>query len=116
MEGIPYLDSEDLYKLNPELTKYIPPLAKKNVNAYLVERGWILMACSGQIYGLNGTVVLANEWHEAQIVSNHVVRIVPGESIRPGYLTMALGHPTLGRPLVTCNAFGSEYPRLRPKT
>ena len=62
--GIPYLDSEDLFKINPEITKFIPAGAKKNAQKYLVQRGWLLMACSGQIYGLHGSVVLAGPWHE----------------------------------------------------
>lgn len=113
--GIPYLDSEDLFKLNPEISKFIPELTKKDASRYYVKRGWILMASSGQLYGLNGSVVLADSWHEQKIVSNHVLRVVPRD-IRPGYLTMALGHPTLGRPLVLRQAFGSEVPEISPES
>lgn len=112
--GIPYVDSEDLFKLNPEIDKFIPAVTKKDAEKFYVERGWLLMACSGQLYGLNGTVVLANAWHERKIISNHVLRIVPTD-IRPGYLMMALGHPTLGRPLVLRTAFGSEIPEIPPE-
>lgn len=117
-EGIPYLDSEDLFKISPELTKFIPPGSKKNASRYLVQRDWLLMACSGQLYGLNGSVVLAGAWHEEKIVSNHVLRIVPlqdADAIRPGYLQMALGHPVLGRPLVLRLGFGSEVPEISPE-
>jgi hypothetical protein len=115
-DGIPYLDSEDLFKVNPEITKFIPRATKKNHDDYYVEREWLLMACSGQIYGLNGSVVLANEWHESKIVSNHVIRIVPSAgSIRPGYLRMVLGHPTLGWPLVIRCAFGTSVPEIAPE-
>jgi len=75
------------------------------------------MACSGQLYGTNGSVVLANEWHERKIVSNHVVRIIPkvtGKHARPGYLQMALGHPVYGRPLLLRLAFGTEVPEIAP--
>lgn len=115
-DGIPYLDSEDLFKVNPEITKFIPRATKKNADAYHVERDWLLMACSGQIYGLNGSVVLASEWHEDKIVSNHVIRIVPSkEGARPGYLRMALGHPALGWPLVIRCAFGTSVPEIAPE-
>ena len=113
--GIPYLDSEDLFKLNPEIDKFIPAVTKKDADKFYVERDWLLMACSGQLYGFNGTVVLANAWHEHKIVSNHVLRIVP-DGIRPGYLMMALGHPTLARPLVLRTAFGSEIPEIPPES
>lgn len=116
-QGMPYLDSEDIFKVNPEVSKFIPDGAKRNAAEYHVERGWLLMACSGQIYGLNGSVVLADRWHEKKIVSNHVVRIVPRTGtagIGSGYLQMALGHPTLGRPLVLRLAFGMEVPEIDP--
>ena len=113
-KGIPYLDSEDLFKINPELTKFIPHTAKKNAKSYYVKKGWLLMACSGQLYGLNGSVILANEWHEHKIVSNHVIRIIPG-GVRSGYLQIALGHPTLGQPLVLRCAFGTSVPEIPPE-
>ena len=28
---------------------------------FFVKEGWILMACSGQVYGLNGSVTLATK-------------------------------------------------------
>ncbi len=103
-----------MFKLNPEITKFIPNAAKKNAADYYVKRGWLLMACSGQLYGFNGTVVLADSCHEDKIVSNHVLRIAPRD-IRPGYLAMTLGHPALGRPLVLRLAFGSEVPEISPE-
>ncbi len=113
-EGLPYLDSEDLFEVNPETRKFIPATAKKDADDYYVHVGWLLMACSGQVYGVNGSVVLAGRWHENKIVSNHVIRIVPKPEIRPGYLLMAITHPTLGRPLVTRLAFGTEVPEIDP--
>jgi type I restriction enzyme, S subunit len=111
--GIPYLDSEDLFKINPELSKFIPEAAKRDAARYYVKRHWLLMACSGQLYGLNGSVLLADSWHENKIVSNHVVRVVP-RGVRAGYLQMALGHPVYGRPLVVRLAFGTEVPEISP--
>jgi type I restriction enzyme, S subunit len=113
-EGIPYLDSEDLIKINPEVTKYLPVTTKmRRPERYYVKAGWLLMVCSGQIYGINGSVLEAMPSHEGRMISNHVLRIVPklGE-IRPGYLQVALGHPELGRPLVLRCAFGTEVPEL----
>ena len=110
-DAIPYLDSEDLFKLNPEPTKFIPLTAKKDADRYFVKRGWLLMACSGQLYGFNGRLAIADESHEQSIVSNHVLRLVP-QKIRSGYLYVALGHPTLGRPLVLSRAFGTSVPEI----
>ena len=43
------------------------------------------------------------------------MRIIPDtEQVRPGYLFTALGHPTLGRPLIIRNAYGTSIPHLDP--
>lgn len=112
-EGIPYLDSEPLFKINPEQMKFIPPATKRDADKYLVKQGWLLMACSGQLYGLNGSVVIATRQHENKIVSNHVLRIIPTQ-VRVGYLKAALEHPELGEPLVLRHAFGTEVPEIAP--
>ena len=112
-QGIPYLDSEDLFKVNPELTKFIPEQQKTNAADYFVKRDWLLMACSGQLYGLIGNTALAGAWHESKIVSNHVIRIAPSD-IDPGYLHVAMSHSQLGRPLITRLAFGTEVPEIAP--
>ncbi len=111
--GTPYLDSEPIFKVNPELTKFLMPATKIDFGAYTVKRGWLLMARSGQIYGINGQTILANEWHEGKVVSDHIVRIIPDrEAIRPGYLQTVLSHPTLGKPLVVSRAYGTSVPEL----
>jgi hypothetical protein len=49
---------------------------------------------------------MADAWHEAEILSNQALRLVP-HGICAGFLAMALGHPALGRPLVIRLGFGS---------
>lgn len=76
-----------------------------------------MMARSGQIYGINGSVALATEWHEGKLISEHVIRIATSDRAgvpRPGYIATALGHPVYGRPLVLKWAFGSGVPELAP--
>lgn len=114
--GTTYLDSEPIFKINPELPKLLTPATRIDFDAYMVQSGWLLMACSGQIYGINGQAILANEGHEGKVVTQHIMRIVPDPGkIRPGYLQTVLSHPTLGQPLVTSRAFGTSVPELAPE-
>ena len=114
--GTPYLDSEPIFKTNPELSKFLTPATDIDFDAYMVRRGWLLMACSGQIYGINGLAILANEWHEGKVVTQHIMRIVPNpDKIRSGYLQTVLSHPQLGQPLVVSRAFGTLVPELAPQ-
>ena len=112
--GVPFIGSEDIFKVNPHITKFLSPTSMVDPSRYLVEPGWLLVARSGQLYGTNGSVTLADEWHVDKIVSEHVIRIRPARSIRSGYLKACLGHPTIGRPLIIRNAFGTSVPEIDP--
>lgn len=111
--GFPYLSADDVFRINPEITKFLTQATDTDLSALRVKSGWLLMACSGQIYGINGSVYLATKWHEDKILSHDMIRIVPTEGrIRAGYLLAALSHPTFGRPLVLRNAYGTSIPHL----
>lgn len=115
-QGFAYLDSEDIFKVNPDITKRIAP-PEKGPSAYRVKERWVLMARSGQLYGISGNVVLATAAHEDKLLSEDVLRIVPKSAtgVRPGYLQVALGHQEIGRPLVLRCAFGSSVPHIPPE-
>ena len=107
--GIPYLDSKPICQINPRITKFLTPATGIDFQAYQVERGWLLVECSGTI----GPTILANEGHEGKVITQHIMRIIPNpELIRAGYLQAVLGHPTLGQPLVTRLAYGTSVPEL----
>lgn len=114
-KGTPYLDSEPIFKVNPEITKYLTPATRISFDEYMVRRGWLLMARSGQVYGINGQTILADAFHEGTVVSEHVIRLIPNGEIRPGYLQTVLSHPVLGKPLVVSRAYGTSVPELAPE-
>jgi hypothetical protein len=114
--GTPYLDSADILEVAPDVTKHVLSLTSSKQVGYQVEPNWLLMPCSGQVYGNIGHVVMATEWHSGKVLSNHILRIVTKQATaRSGYLHCVLGHPTLGRPMVVCFAFGSSVPELSPE-
>jgi hypothetical protein len=114
-EGMPYRSADELFSLNPTITKRVLTEQTGNAEDYFVKAGWIVMACSGQTYGLNGSVALADKQYESYFFSHDIVRIIPKAArIRPGYLCAALGHPRFGRPLVIRHAYGTSIPHLDP--
>ena len=114
-DGVPYMSADELFSNNPPITKRVMTEQAENAEEYFVRAGWIVMACSGQVYGLNGSVALITERHEGAFLSHDLVRIIPLRSaVRPGYLYVTLGHPALGRPLVVRQAYGTSIPHLEP--
>jgi hypothetical protein len=112
---VPYMSADELFSQNAPITKRVVIEQADNAGDYFVKAGWIVMACSGQTYGLNGSVALMTKKHEQAFFSHDFVRIIPKlDSIRPGYLFTVLGHIKLGRPLVIRYAYGTSIPHLDP--
>jgi hypothetical protein len=113
-DGVLLVDSADLTEVNPDLTKKIADGDFGDPYQGRVKSGWILMARSGQTYGIIGTAVMAEGDLEDKVISDHVMRIKPKRdaSIKPGYLLTALSHPVFGRPLVKSIAYGSSIPEI----
>ena len=112
-DGVPLLDSSDLFEINPDITKRIADREFGDPHKGRVAGGWILLARSGQIYGLNGSVMLSGPRHEGHVISDHIIRIAPRTpKCRLGYLLMAMGHPTLGRSRLKALAYGSSIPEI----
>lgn len=114
--GTPYVSASEVFDrvLNP--TKYIYASQVPNAADYSVEAGWILMARSGQVYGLNGRVKLATKRMEKVFVSEDLIRISADPArINNFYLLAVLSHPQIGRPAVIRNAYGTSIPHLEPR-
>lgn len=112
-DGVQFLDSSDLFEINPDVTKRIADGDFRDPHNGRVERGWVLLARSGQIYGLNGSAILSGPLHENKVISDHIIRIAPqNPRCRSGYLLVAMTHPTLGRPRVKALPYGSSIPEI----
>ncbi len=113
--GIPYLSADELFTINPPENKKILVEAGDSHRDYFVREDWIVMACSGQVYGMNGAAAIMTTHHENVFFSHDLIRIVPDLlKIRAGYLLVALTHPTHGRPLLIRAAYGTSIPHLDP--
>lgn len=113
--GTPYRSASELFDVNPRVTKRIYAGLLPDPDRYMLRDGWIVMACSGQTYGLLGRTMVLTENHEGVFGSHDLIRIVPDESLaRTGYLQTVLNHPDYGRPLVIRYASGTSVPHLDP--
>ena len=112
-DGVIYRDSADLLEVSPDLNKRYADCRFGDQFRGRVKSGWILIASSGQVYGIIGSAILATPALDDQVVSNHVIRLAPKNgSVPAGYILTALTHPTLGRPLVKALVFGSSIPEI----
>lgn len=113
--GTSYRSAEELFDLNAPVTKRVYAGLVDNRDKYTLKAGWIIMACSGQTYGLNGRVLLLTEAHDGIFGSHDLIRIIPqADEIHTGYLLLVLSNPRYGRPMVIRNAYGTSIPHLDP--
>ena len=115
-EGVLLLDTSSLGAVNPQPTKRIKDGDFGDPFRGRVGAGWILVPRSGQVYGILGTPSIALSSWGKWVVSDDALRIRPTASdhLPAGYVVMALGHSTLGRPLVKSLAYGSSVPHIEP--
>lgn len=111
--GRPYVSASELFDVNAKPTKMIYAKLVKNWENYILHSGTIIMACSGQKYGILGRAIKLTDNQEGLFGSHDLMRIVVDESkMRSGYLLAFLNDPLYGRPYVVRNAYGTSIPHL----
>lgn len=113
--GMPYVSASELFDVNAKPNKMIYAKLVKSWERYMLHAGTIIMACSGQKYGIVGRALMLTENHEGLFGSHDLLRlVVDNAKIRSGYLLTFLNDPALGRPYVVRNAYGTSIPHLDP--
>lgn len=111
--GRPYVSASELFDVNAMPTKMIYAKLVKNWQNYILHPETIIMACSGQKYGILGRAIKLTANHEGLFGSHDLMRIVVDESkMSSGYLLAFLNDPLFGRPYVVRNAYGTSIPHL----
>lgn len=113
--GTPYRSASELFDVNPAVNKRIYSALLPSPEKYMLREGWIIMACSGQTYGLLGRTMVLTENHEGVFGSHDLIRVVPDQArARTGYVQTALNHVEYGRPRIVRYASGTSVPHLDP--
>ncbi|MEU4313941.1 hypothetical protein [Nocardia sp. NPDC024068] len=113
--GTPYRSAGELFDVNAPVTKRIYSAQLVRPERYMLVPGQIIMACSGQTYGLLGRTMILTKQHRGIFGSHDLIRIDPDNyKVRTGYLQTTLGHEKYGRPLVIRHASGTSIPHLDP--
>jgi type I restriction enzyme S subunit len=108
--GVPFLRAHATFYAIPESDRLLSKSMTRNFETYLIERGWLLLACSGTL----GAVTYATD-HIAQFAVTHdLVRIVP-ESDEMGHYLLAFLQTSVGRLLTTHDEHGSAVPHISDK-
>lgn len=88
--GVPLLQGSHLPQMRPYDLKYLSSTQQKNLECWIVRKGWVLVTCSGTI----GRVGMVSSYWDKWAASQHLLRIVPKHSGgHPGYIAAFLMTP-----------------------
>ena len=108
--GVPFMGSTDI--LASDLS-YLPLISKKQIASnprFTIREGWTLVTRSGTV----GRMAYARPDMDGVACSEHVMRVVPNESlIKPGYLYAYLSS-CFGVPIVVSGTYGAIIQHIEP--
>ena len=100
--GIPLISSSGILKADLSDAKLVSKKFSPEIGDRLVQKGWILISRSGTI----GNTAFTNAGHAQKLASEHVIRLVPNDILRAGYLYAFLSSK-YGYALLTQGTFGA---------
>lgn len=107
--GVEFLGGADIFLFKPDSEKKLSVSKTVNLENMLIKEGTILLPRSGTI----GQVALAHAEHAQKLASEDVIRLVPNNILRAGYVYAFLAS-SLGEKLIQKFIFGSVIQHVEP--
>lgn len=107
--GIPFLSSSDILQADLENVKLASKKYTPNIEEMMLQKGWTLITRSGTI----GNCTFANAKHAQKLASEDVIRLVPNNILKQGYIYAYLASKP-GYSLLTQGTFGAVIQHIEP--
>lgn len=109
INGVPFIGSSDMLKFGFGFSKYVSRKNFRNIDSSLLKEGWTLISRSGTI----GKTVFVTKDLAGIAASEHIIRVVPNEKVKPGTLYAYLSSK-FGYALLTQGTFGAVIRHIEP--
>ncbi len=107
--GLPFLGGADLFLASPKSSKQLSKTKTSKIESLVIKEGTILLPRSGTI----GDVAWAHYGHAQKLASEHVIRLLPNNILRGGYIYAFLAS-AIGKSLIQRYVFGSVIQHIEP--
>lgn len=107
--GITFLGGADIFLATPDSEKRLSKTKTGNISQLAIKEGTILLPPSGTI----GNVAWAHAGHAQKLASEHVIRLLPNDMLRAGYVYAFLASK-YGKLLIQRYIFGSVIQHVEP--
>lgn len=108
--GIPIFQPSQIGEIYPKPSGYLSDRTNTDVDALRVQKGQILLTCSGTI----GLVSLVGDTMDGQVFSHDLIRITCKEEEDTGYLYAFL-RTKIGNALIRTNEYGAVVSHIEPE-
>jgi type I restriction enzyme S subunit len=109
--GMPYLAGKNIVQIRPTDLAYLSRSQTENLDQYRLQRGWILMTCSGTL----GRTCLVWKNYEQFVATHDLIRIVPNSSKLDGGYLYAFLSSDYGKTQVVRYRHGSVIDHITPE-
>ena len=107
--GITFLGGADIFLATPDSEKRLSKTKTENISQLVIKEGTILLPRSGTI----GNVAWAHAGHAEKLASEDVIRLLPNDILRAGYVYAFLASK-YGKLLIQRYIFGSVFQHVEP--
>lgn len=108
----PYCSADEIFDVNAPFTKKVYAGLIGHRETLMLHKGMMVMACSGQTYGLLGRTRILSKNFEGVMGTHDLIRIMHPQGICPEYALTFLNSSKYGALLVKRNAYGTSIPHL----
>lgn len=102
--GKPYLAPSDALRYMPEASDYLSESQTRHFAEYEIQRGWLLLTCSGRNLG---PCLWVDQYLERFVISHDMIRIRADAESDDAFYVLALLHTSSGRELIRRDRNGS---------
>ena len=107
--GLPFLSSSDILCTDLDNVKYASRRYTSSIEDMTLGEGWTLITRSGTI----GNCAYTNKQHAQKLASEHVIRLIPNNILRGGYVYAYLASK-YGYAMLTQGTFGGVIQHIEP--
>ncbi|MDR5591324.1 methylation-associated defense system restriction endonuclease subunit S MAD5 [Christiangramia sp. SM2212] len=108
--GWPYITGSNMIKSDINGGKYVSKKYTKQKDKLALEKGWILITCSGTL----GNTVFTNQEFEGRVATHDLIRVIPKKNnLLPGYIYSYLTSK-YGNGLLTQSSYGGVVKHIEP--
>lgn len=109
-KGVPFISSSDMLKSDLKSIKSVSKKYTISLDSALLKKDWILVSRSGTV----GNTTYTNADFEEKAASEHIIRIIPNQNIKSGFLYAYLSSK-IGFSLLTQGIFGAVIQHIEPE-